>query len=163
MKRVTSRTSWTAAVILLLAACGCTGQVHNPNGPKAPAAAVSPRHRWRATGDLRSPGAAIDGTINTAAVSGVSYPGAALTIDLGEMCLLNTVVIDQGADPKNFPREVTVLTSEDGKIFLRRWEGPGTRRITNAVLFTPILARYVRLQATVPSDRPWSIAEVYLQ
>jgi len=118
---------------------------------------------WRAEGSLRNPQLAIDGNLSTAAVSEPLYAGAFLTIDLGKPCLFNMVVLDHGSDEHGHARKVALLTSMDGKSYTRQLVASGTRRVTTLSAITLILARYVRLQAAVPGDQPWSIAEVYLQ
>ena len=128
-----------------------------------PAARITPRARWQATGAFDSPELAIDGDRRTAAVSGDSYTNATITIDLGKTCMFNTVIVDHGPEEYGYCRRVSVLTSVNGKDFKARLSAPGTRRVTVFSLVTPVLGRYVRLQATVPGARPWSIGEVYLQ
>lgn len=150
------------AGVLLAGGCA-SGPLYAPTGPRAPASSVSGRGAWRLSGDLRRLGAATDGDVTTAAVSGEQHRGAELTVDLGKPCVFNTVVADHGARRTGFCRRLTVLTSLDGKRYRRRLSLPGTRRVTTACLLTPVLARYVRLRADVPGDQPWTIAELYVQ
>jgi len=152
---------WLAAAAVL---CGCDGGSSvNYNGKRSPGAALTDRKLWRASGDLRDAPKAIDGDRATAAVSGESYSTAAITIDLGRVCVFNRVIVEHGPDEHGFPRRMAVATSLDGKEFTQQTQVPGTRRVTNAVLITPVLARYVRLQVAMPGARPWSVAEVILQ
>jgi hypothetical protein len=140
---------------------GCNDAYHD--GPKLMGDdRISPRHRWKVWGDLRDAQRAVDGSIYTAAVSAPNYDGAVLNIDLGKSCLLNMVVIEHGPDEYGFPRNMAVLTSTDGKRFRRQIVVPGLRRITTAVLVKQVLTRYVRLQVTKQSSKPWSVAEVHL-
>jgi hypothetical protein len=124
---------------------------------------LTPRSMWKAAGPLRDPAKAVDGDSATAAVTEGSYGGAALDIDLGEVCFFNMVAIAHGPDETGFCARVAVETSLDGKDFSRWAEVPGTRRVTFVNLITPVLARYVRLKVVAEGSRPWSVAEVHLQ
>lgn len=152
-----------AVASLVFAAAGCAPSEVYTDGPKPQASSVSPRSRWQASGDLRDVQKAIDGSLATAAVSPSTYHNAQITIDLGKSCVFNFVAIDHGADELGFCRRVAVLVSQDGKNFAQVEAVPGTRRVTVINLVSPVLARYVRLVAVVPGDRPWSIAEIYIQ
>lgn len=146
---------------LLAAGGGCNTEYDS--GTKFPAAAISDRKTWRAGGGIRTPASAIDGDLSTAAVSGYSYENKAIVIDLGKVCLFNTIIIQHGNDGLGFCRRVGISTSLDGKDYTHRAAVPGTRKVSFFVLVTPVLARHVRLQAIVPGNRPWSIAEVHLR
>ena len=123
---------------------------------------LSPRSDWLISGELRDPHYAVDGNDSTAAVSGSDYQGATLTIDLGKLCQFNMVIVEQGNGRYGFPRRLGVLTSSDGVNFRKQMEVPGLRRVTTALLVQQVLARYVRLEAIVPGDKPWSVAEVHI-
>jgi len=102
--------------------------------------------------------------LSTAAVSGSSYENARLTIDLGRRCLFNMVVIDQGAQNETgYCSRLVVRISNNGINWYQVYAAAGTRRITYCPIVTPTMARYIRLVALVPGNRPWSVAEVYLQ
>lgn len=124
---------------------------------------VSPRSGWRAFGDLRNCGHAIDDNVGTAAVSGIAYQGAAITIDLGRPCQFNMIVLEHGVDEFGFCRRLAVYTSDDGRQFHRETEVPGLRRVTTVVLPVQALAQYIRLEATSEGNRPWSISEIHVQ
>jgi hypothetical protein len=124
---------------------------------------VSQRHLWRLGGDLKDPAKAADGDLATAATDPQRRANATLTIDLGKPCVFNLVIVDHGLNQYGFCRRMVVLTSMDGQTFTQRHAVPGTRRVTAAMLPEFVLARYIRLQAATPGDRPWSIAEVYIQ
>lgn len=152
------------AIFLATLLVGCDGQVYPPNGAKGPAAAISDRSLWRVSGDLRNIRSAIDGDVYTAAVSDFDYRNAVVTIDLGKPCLFNMIVIDHGsAGAGGYCRRVAVLTSNDGRNFTQCYSVAGTKRFTILNMITPVLARYVRLHAAVPGEKPWSIAEMYLK
>jgi hypothetical protein len=150
----------TITLVLCLAA-GCGSPIYQEG--RSQASAISPRTAWQASGDMRSLQAAIDGDISTAATSASPDGGGAITIDLGKPCVFNMVVIEHGTNEFAFARRVAMLTSLDGIAFTQRYSALGTRRVTILCPAAPILARYVRLYATVPGDLPWSVAEVYLQ
>ncbi|MCJ7544855.1 MAG: discoidin domain-containing protein [Phycisphaerae bacterium] len=156
--------SWRAMVMIVLAAgglgAGCNGSAYQPG--RAEAAAITPRNVWRVTGDLRTPPAAVDHNISTAAVSADSSGRGTITLDLSKPCLFNMVVIEHGLDEMGFAPRVAVQTSLDGQTFTQRYVGVGTRRVTILYLGGPVLARYVRLQALAAGQRPWCVAEVYL-
>ena len=125
---------------------------------------VSPRSRWRASGQgLRNPGLAVDGHRSTAAVAEGNYTGAGLTIDLGKVCVLNLVRLEHPGNGLSYSGRVALLTSLDGEQFEPQMEVYGTRGSTTLCNITPILARYIRLQAVRTGDRPWAIAEVHIQ
>ena len=127
------------------------------------AGALTPRSRWKASGPLKDPAKALDGNDTTAAVSEPYYNDVALTIDLGEVCVLNMITIDHGPDEMGFCIRIAAETSLDGENFVRRAEAPGTRRATFISMVTPVLARYVRLKVVAQGEKPWSVAEVHLQ
>jgi len=164
MEPRTSWNRWLLLVCLAAAQGGCgVSDIYSANGPKPQAAALSKRPNWRVSGDLKDPAKAVDGDVNTAALSGRIYANASLTIDLGKPCVFNMVIIDHGPNETGFCGRVAVLTSLDGTTFTHRHTAPGTRRVTIASLIAPALARYVRLQAVQEGSEPWSVAEVYLQ
>ena len=143
---------------------GCTPVAVYKEGPRAKAAAVSPRKTWRASGNLRNLKYAFDGNAASASVSeGYNYENVSITIDLSKPCCFNMIVVEHGPNQLGFCGRLAVMTSLDGKVFTRRKVSPGTRAVTTVLLDSPVLARYVRLQAIVPGTRPWSISELYLQ
>ena len=157
---------WHSHVICGIACClmvsACNGPIYT-DGPMFMPDRITPRGRWLAVShDLRDAANALDGDINTAAVSGPSYDGAELTIDLGKPCMFNMVMLEHGPDEFGFCSRLAVLTSDDGVNFRPQTLVSGLRRVTTIILPSPVLARYVRLQAVAMGARPWSIAEVHL-
>lgn len=151
------------ASILGAALGGCAGPIYSDREIGS-AASISPKSTWRVAGDFRDMAAATDSNISTAATTAVSYDGAKLTIDLGRRCLYNMIVLDQGPrDQMSYCRRISVLISNDGVNFYQVYSAAGTRRITYCPLLTPTMSRYIRLVATVPGDKPWSIAEIYME
>jgi hypothetical protein len=154
----------SSLIVLVAACCGCDGQIYSDNIISGSAISIPAKSRWRATGDLVDISNAADGNVNTFALSRESYENAKLTIDLGKPCVFNTIVLDHGsANQFGFCRRQAVQISYDGRNYTQVYTGPGTRRITYLNLVTPTLARFVRIVALVPGDRPWSVAEVYFQ
>ena len=133
-----------------------------PEGSAPPGALITPRQAWRAYGDLREASKAVDGDLWTAAASSGTYPNATIELDLGKLCLFNRIMVEHGPDEYGFPNRMAVYTSQDGQSFQLQCEVPGKRRVTNALLITPVLARYVRLVAVSPGSRPWSVAEIVI-
>lgn len=151
-----------AAAILATAGAGCGSAALNQDGQKANSASITPIRQWRITGALAGMGKTIDGNTVTAAVSdkaGDTY----FTIDLGRACLFNMIIIRHGADRDAFPKQVAMLSSLDGAQFTLQHVALGTRSRTTLCAIKPILARYVRLRVTGDGERPWSIAEMYIQ
>ena len=150
------------AVCGLLVLAGCDGGSDSGGTGAAPGSDIPPRNIWRASGDLNQPANAIDGSPSTAAVSAPGTVNAHLLLDLGRPAIFNRIVIEQG-DEYGFPQKLAVWTSLDGQNYTLQAEVPGKRRVTNVSLVGPVLARYIRLQAVVPGEKPWSIAEIVLQ
>ncbi len=152
-----------AGVLLGAMVGGCADPIYSGSEPGT-VASISPKSTWRAYGDFHNAQYAVDGNVRTSAITGPSYDNAKLTIDLGKRCMFNLIILDQGPDDEmGFCRRVGVQISNDGVNFYQIYAASGTRRITYCPLITPTMARYVRLVAIVPGDRPWSIAEIYLE
>jgi hypothetical protein len=154
-----------SAVVSSFVAAFCAGCVDagwEHDGPRAAGSAIGPRSAWRAGGDVRDAARAVDGDTGTAAMGAEPPAQNQLTIDLGKPSMFNMVVIDHGSTSGGYPRRVAVLTSMDGRTFTQRHVAPGTPRYTSLCLLTPTLARFVRLQAVAPGQKPWNITEVYL-
>ncbi len=142
-----------------LAGWGCTGPIYEHSGSSS----VSPYTAWHVTGELDGVAKAVDDNVSTAAVSKSYYLNHGLTLDLGKPCLFNMVVLDHGSNENGYCRRVGLWTSMDGRNFSYVYAAPGTRRVTTINWVTPVLARYIRIQAIMPGDRPWSIAEIYVR
>ena len=112
---------------------------------------------------MANPADAVDGNINTRAVASSDGATPQLTIDLGKPGMFNMVVIDHGRNELGFASEVRVQTSLDGRVFTNRYSASGARRVSSFLLLTPVLARYVRLEAVAPGQSPWSLAEIHIQ
>ena len=147
---------------LAIAGCGPASTIYTGSRGFL-AASVTPKSMWRAFGDVIDPAAAVDGNVGTAATSGREYTGHAVTIDLGKACLFQTVIIEHGRSDLGYARTVEVATSTHGSGFQTKYTTHGTRRATIISLPRPVLARYLRLRAVRADDRPWSLAEVYIQ
>jgi F5/8 type C domain len=96
----------------------------------------------------------------------------ALTIDLGEVRTVGSVVNDLGAFSWLFPAALAVETSEDGTVWNPAWSGTvlerailaamnDPKRLRIVVDFPPRQARFVRMRAASGgNDAPWTIAEL---
>jgi hypothetical protein len=73
------------------------------------------------------------------------------------------VVLEHGAAEMDFARSVEAAVSTDGRSFQPVYVGIGTRRVTILLLPSPTLARHLRVRAVRAADRPWSLAEIYVQ
>jgi len=153
----------TARILIAVAACvaGCAGSYEH--GAAGPASAVTPRSDWRISGDLREIVRAVDGQRDTAARADNGRSNSQITIDLGQTCLFNMVVVDHGPNEHGFCGRVALLTSLDGRNFTRRTVMQGTRRVTVFSLVTPTLGRHIRLQAIEAGPEAWSVGEIYVQ
>jgi hypothetical protein len=143
---------------------GCdAAPIYTDGSSRAAIGSVPDRSKWTARGNLKDAGNGVDGNINTLAVAVDGAANSSLMIDLGKPGLLNMVVVDHGRNEFGFARRMLVSTSLDGERFTQRHSGPGTRRVSTMMLITPVLARYVRLDVLLPGDRPFTVAEVYMQ
>jgi hypothetical protein len=140
---------------------GCDDTATQQTLGPTPIAALGDQAKWTITGQMENLQAAIDGKVATAAVSRPGAMTASLTVDLHKVSLFNMIAIEHGPNPEGSSRRVSVFTSLDGKDFTLLHTSPGTRRRTYLSVLTPVLARYVRLQAIVEEDVPWSVAEIY--
>lgn len=162
-RRVCGSLALAMGLFMPLVLCGCPGNIWDDTD-RGPVASISPKSMWRAYGDFQNPQYAVDGNIDTYAITGTSYEGARLTIDLGRRCLFNMIILDPGPGHEmDYCRRIAVQISYDGVNYRQIYSAPGTRGLTYCDMVTPTVARYIRLVATVPGDRPWAIAEVYLK
>lgn len=151
--------------LVLITTVGCPGGGNFDPEAQSAAAGITPRADWTCRGQgVDNPAAAIDGNMESRATTpSVSYRGATLTVDLGGPSLFNMVVIDHGSDPMGFAQRVAVSTSRNGESYTRCAIAPGNRRVTIVCIVTPVLARYVRIEAMQPGTRAWSVAEIQLK
>jgi hypothetical protein len=113
-----------------------------------------------------------DGDLATRWECGPQTPAQAMTIDLGTTKAVGAVVPALGVFVTDFPRELEVVTSIDGREWQPAWEGGVVPEVAEAMLedpkgnrmvlaFPPRPARFVKLQLT--THEPvwyWSIAEL---
>jgi len=157
------RCALLGSVLGLLCLVGCDGSAtYRAEGPLALAGQVSPKAEWKATGTLVDLPKAFDGDLSTAAIARTRSSNE-ITIDLGRVCMFNLVAIHHGDREHAHCRRLAILVSLDGKEYKFCASGPGKRKVTNIFLGKYVLARYLRIQALIPGDEPWAVAEVYLQ
>jgi hypothetical protein len=155
--------TWILFVALpALAGCGFA-PIYGESQTSYLSNALTPRRQWSASGTVSSPPSAIDGSLDTAAIAPSQSPGQQLTLDLGKSCIFSMVAIDHGRELDGFARSVEVSVSPDGTDFQPVFTGVGTRRVTVLVLPKATLGRFVRIRALTAGNRPWTLAEVYLQ
>jgi len=159
---VLRRIACIAVAVFGVLPVGCGATAYR-EGAHSQAAAVTPKRLWRVRGDLQNAHLAVDANKATAAVAPLPYDGATITIDLAKPCLFNMIAVVHGPDEWGFCRRVSVLTSLDGEVFTDRFTAGGTRWISTFCLIEPTLARYIRLEAITPGQRPWSVAEIHIQ
>jgi hypothetical protein len=143
--------------------CNTVSPIYTQTAGSSAGGSIPPKTTWTIRGDLSNLTLAIDGDVNTAARGEYQQAGAEITLDLGRACMIQTVILDHGQEERGFPRTLSLLTSADGKNFVERHVGPGTRRVTILSLSEPALTRYIRLKVVKPGTLPWSVAEVYVQ
>lgn len=156
------RLAWMS-VLLLSIGSGCVSNIYDDQRSTSAASSVPPKSNWQISGDLVGLRQAIDGNVATGASSASYYTNAQITIDMGKPSVFNMVIVDQGNSEMGFPRRLAVSASMDGKNFIYLYAVPGTRRVTMLNWVTPVLARYIRLQAVAQGDMPWSVAEIYVR
>ena len=158
------RGRWTCLLPAVAALVGCEpGSIYSPTTGGYVGARISPKSRWAVRGELSPPAAAADGNLATAARSAARYADAKLIIDLKELCVFQTIVIDHGSEQDGYCRIVSAATGIDGRQWTHRHAVGGTRRVTILSLPEVVLARYVRLKAAVPGPKRWAVAEVFIQ
>ncbi len=151
-------------ILLAILASGCdSGPIYQQNTSHNSKGNISRKAIWTAAGAMLSPANAIDDNIATASLSSASVSRPALMVDLGKACLFNMVVIDHGSNQAQFPNRIALHTSMDGDKFIYQSSTYGTRRVSIVSLYSPVLARYIRLEGIGSGSRAWAIAEVYLQ
>ena len=150
---------------VLLAGCNGSdgGGTIGPGQRETRAARITARRQWKATGNVTDAAKAIDGREGTRAVSRQLQEEPWITIDLGQTCLFNLIVLEHGQDEHGYAPRVAVSASRDGKEFTHCHTAPGNRRVTYIAMITPVLARYVRISAVGKGSRPWSLAEIRIQ
>jgi hypothetical protein len=96
----------------------------------------------------------------------------ALTVDLGDVHTVGSVVNDLGSLTWVFPAALAVETSEDGTSWAPAWSGgvfdrailalmADPKRLRLVVAFPPRPARFIRMRAgSDGSDAPWTIGEL---
>jgi len=107
---------------------------------------------------------AADGNLNTAWISHSPVaPGMGIVIDLGQEAVIHRLFFTPGKNQGNTPKSLKVIL--DGRAV--QAGAPTTLDVTMAdgkpnvdLFFDPVITRRIRIEATAPDDRPWSIAEL---
>jgi hypothetical protein len=107
-----------------------------------------------------------DNDLGTAWVSPAPLtPGSGVDIDLGQEAIVHRLFLTPGKNRGGTPRRFKVVFSDQpangpGATTLNV-ELPAGRSDVN-LFFDPVVTRYIRLEAVVPNEKPWSIAELEL-
>lgn len=125
--------------------------------------AITPKSRWKISGNAPKAGRAIDNNLGTAAVDQRPQSGDSLIVDFGRPCMFNMVVVEHGPNPHGYARRLELSTGTDGKRFTTQKTVYGTREVTTVLLIRPTLARYIRLKILQPGPKSWSVGEIYIQ
>jgi hypothetical protein len=134
--------------------------------------ALGPAIPVRAIRTSAGDGAAlIDGNLETAWEDGPQQPGQRIELDLGGVRAIGGVALALRDRVRDYPRALRIDVSSDGRSWRTVFDGPLTGWAVWSAALTPLDAtltlalpstetRYVRLEQTMASDRPWVMAEV---
>ena len=97
--------------------------------------------------------------------------GEEVSIDLGEISVINGVTLELGAHPSGFPRMLSIEASPDGHAWTEVWRGGTAAEAVSAALRDPldipiwidlgdVRARHLRLKQHATSGSGWTIAEL---
>jgi hypothetical protein len=116
--------------------------------------------------------AVTDGVVMSVWRSGGSQRGdEELIADLGSVQPIRAAELWLGAADKDFPRDLRIAVSQDGKQWDDAWEGHGSAPALSAALDNPLeirtfydlgirSARLVRFRQVGRDRRPWAVAEL---
>jgi hypothetical protein len=136
-----------------------------PSGPAWPIRAIDVNVKPEQTAAMT------DGNLETRWDTGPQSGREQVIVDLGEARALTAIVLSLGPFSNDFPRDLQVQVSTDGRDWAETWRGPVTTRTFVAAVRdpkrVPIVislnqsARYIRLrQLGVEPTYYWSIAEL---
>ena len=152
----------------VLVACmmGCDLELASPN--QTLSGAMTRRKQWTITGsgaEFVNLKAALDENPRTMARTKTStFSDASVTIDLGQSCVFNLVILYHGDEERGFSKQVSVATSSDGITFKPQAVVPGTRKVTYILLEHWKRSRYVRITANRSAqNKPWCLSELYIR
>ena len=113
-----------------------------------------------------------DGLLSTRWESGPQRNTTTMDIDLGALRSINTIVLSLGPFINDFPRELAIDASEDGRAWIEVWRGAGARVLFTDPFQEPVdthvtftlndtRARFLRLQLlSNEAIYYWSVAEL---
>jgi hypothetical protein len=128
---------------------------------------VLPRTGWKATASSAAAytSLALDDTMSTRWTTGApQQPGQYFQIDMGKINRFDSIALNAGEHPNDYPRSYSVMVSNDGLT----WRGPiaqgqGNRTITD-IVFQPQSARFVRINQNGSNNSNWwTIADMNLR
>jgi hypothetical protein len=136
--------------------------------PEAPPSVEYPQASLKVTASITAAGGndasnVLDGKPGTRWTTGKAQVGGeTFTIDLGKVETVSRVVLDDSANPTDFPAGYTVEVSTDGMNFMMATTGKGTPMATDIQLH--VTTRYIRIRqtGTTPAGNGswWSIDEL---
>ena len=152
-------------------ASGAAGSPPRDAAAEAPPAPATPYSsaQWKPTASITAAGTAdlppnaFDGNIATRWTTGRNQMGGeTFLIDMGVTQSVGRVVIDDTTNPQDFPAAYDLELSTNNTTFTSVKTGTGAT-ITD-IVFTPAMARYVRVRQTGTTPAPagswWSIDEL---
>jgi hypothetical protein len=154
--------------VCVLVACMMGCDVELASSSQTLSGAMTRRKQWTISGsgaEFINLKAALDENPRTMARTKTSkFSDASITIDLGQSCVFNLVILYHGDEPLGFPKQVSVSTSSDGVTFEQQAIVPGTRKVTYILLEHWKRSRYVRITADRAAQRkPWCLSELYVR
>jgi hypothetical protein len=154
--------------VCVLVACmmGCDVELASSN--QTLSGAMTRRKQWTLVGSgakfVNLPAALDENPRTMARTQARAFRNASVTVDLGQSCVFNLVILYHGDEPMGFPSQVSVATSSDGITFKEQASVPGTRKVTYILLEHWTRSRYVRITADrAARKRPWSLSELYIR
>jgi hypothetical protein len=155
-----------SACILVACIMGCDVDLASSN--QTLSGAMTRRKQWTIVGSgakFANLPAALDENPRTMARTQASaYRDASVTVDLGQSCVFNLVILYHGDEPMGFPNQVSVATSSDGITFKEQASVPGTRKVTYILFQHWTRSRYVRITADrAARKKPWCLSELYIR
>ena len=127
---------------------------------------IPSRNKWKITGDMNNLRNMQDKNRGTRADTGTpNYGGRKIYVDLGKLCTIRKIIQDHGESKEDYPRQYKVLASSDGMQWNEIWRGGGSKEGHSVEVFSPVRARFVRVEVTQERGKGkwWSIHELGIE
>lgn len=133
--------------------------------PEQPTGGLPDRAKWVITASSSQgadvPAHMTDGNKNTLWASGREQTnGQWLKVDLGAERSFDSIVLDHGNSPEDYPRSYKLYVSKDGKTWSDAVMGGNGTANATAITFPVQTARYIKLVQTGEASRWWSVSEL---